>query len=67
MQDTISVVIPTYNEKESIGDIISLVLKEVYPLGELIIVDDNSLDKTWQLVENIIQENNKIRLIRRIN
>jgi dolichol-phosphate mannosyltransferase len=67
MDNTISVVIPTYNEKENISRALSLVIDEVKCLREAIVVDDDSADKTWQVVEEISKENNKIKLIRRIN
>ncbi len=66
MDNEISVIIPTYNEKESISDIISTISKEVPCLREIIIVDDDSPDKTWQLVDGIRKVNNSVKLIRRL-
>ncbi|MEK7513758.1 MAG: glycosyltransferase, partial [Patescibacteria group bacterium] len=34
---------------------------------EIIVVDDNSPDKTWQIVQQLSQKNHHLRLIRRIN
>jgi dolichol-phosphate mannosyltransferase len=67
MENNISVIIPTYNEKESIAGIISLICEEVSGLKEIIVVDDDSPDKTWSLVEQMSQENNKIKLIHRLS
>ena len=39
------VVIPTYNEVESIGEIVDS-LKHSYPNLSILVVDDNSLDGT---------------------
>jgi dolichol-phosphate mannosyltransferase len=66
MENNISVIIPTYNEKESIAGIISTICKEVACLKEIIVVDDDSPDMTWSLVEQMGEENDKIKLVRRI-
>lgn len=64
----ISIIIPTYNEADNIAALIkqiSLNLKgQKY---EIIVVDDDSPDRTWQLVIAKSQEDKRIRLIRRIN
>jgi len=67
MDENISVVIPTYNERDNIQDIIDVIFKEVPLLEEIIIVDDNSADMTWQLVNRMASDNHKIKLIRRVN
>lgn len=67
MNNCISVLIPTYNEKETILGIIDTLLNEIKSLNEIIVIDDNSPDLTWQLVEQINKENNKISLIRRLD
>lgn len=66
MHDNISVIIPTYNEKENISDIISTISREVCRLKEIIIVDDNSPDLTWQSVEGICKKDRRIKLIHRL-
>lgn len=63
---SISVVLPSYNEKENIEEAIERISSALGDsLHELIIVDDNSPDRTWELVE---QKNHpKVRLIRRLD
>ena len=59
------IIIPSYNEAENIVDIINdvLIQKESF---HLLIVDDNSPDKTYELVEEeIIKNPKKIFLIKR--
>ena len=59
------VIIPSYNESENIIDIINdtIKLKESF---HLLIVDDNSPDKTFKLVEEeMIKNPKRIFLIRR--
>lgn len=66
VEDNISVIIPTYNERENIGDIISAVSAEVRNLKEIIIVDDDSPDNTWEAVNELAKNDNRIRLIHRL-
>lgn len=59
----ISVIVPTYNEKDNISNLIKEILGCVD--AEIIVVDDNSPDGTAALVENLAKHNKNIRLIRR--
>ena len=61
----VSFVFPTYNEKENIVDLINEVKKLKIKNYEIIVVDDNSPDKTWEIVKNLKDKN--IRVIRRVN
>lgn len=45
MQDTLSVVIPCFNEEQTIAEVISTVLKQP-SVGQVIIIDDNSSDSS---------------------
>ena len=49
----VSVILPTYNERDNIGDLIDAICRELAPLGwryEVLVVDDNSPDGTADLV-----------------
>lgn len=67
MPDTISVVIPAYNERESIPDILNLIVRHVPLLEEIIVVDDGSPDMTAREVSVLAENNPKIRLISRLS
>jgi dolichol-phosphate mannosyltransferase len=60
----ILVVTPTYNEAENIGLFIKQVLAQV-PGIEILIVDDNSPDRTGDIVADLMQSNPCIHLLRR--
>lgn len=60
-----SIVMPTYNEKDSIAALIRAVLEQVNGEVEIIVVDDNSPDGTWKIVEEIGDE--RVKLIRRMD
>ncbi len=58
------VIIPTYNEKENIREIINAVLK-VVPETDILIVDDNSPDGTGKIVKELMEKDKRIHLIER--
>jgi len=59
-----SVILPTYNERDNIGPLIDAVLRAL-PQAEVIVVDDDSPDLTWQVVARKAEANSRVRLIRR--
>lgn len=60
-----AVVIPTYNEKENIVNLINAILSLNVDGLEIVIVDDNSPDGTQVIVEEIMKENGRVHLIKR--
>lgn len=58
------VIIPTYNEKENISKIIPLVLQQDSNI-EVLVVDDNSPDGTGRIVEDLMVNNSRIKLLQR--
>ena len=64
----VSVVLPSYNEKENIQEAIDRISKSVgEQLQEIIVVDDNSPDGTWKIVKEISAKNTQVKLIHRVN
>ena len=64
MADKALIIVPTYNERENIPSLIAQVL-EKDPRIEMLIVDDNSPDKTGDLVEEIGRGEPRVHLLRR--
>lgn len=62
----VSVVLPTYNEAGNIGPLIQTLLTHLPGASEVVVVDDDSPDRTWQVVEGLGQKDPRVRLIRRI-
>ena len=58
------IVLPTYNEAENIERIVPEVLSKS-PGLEVLVIDDNSPDKTGDMVERMAQADPRIHLIRR--
>ncbi len=57
-----SIILPTYNERENITALIEEILNKVNP-AEIIVVDDDSQDRTWEVVKNF--DDPRVKLIRR--
>ncbi len=60
----LTVVLPTYNESEFIEKTITSIIEQIKKAKtgyEIIVVDDNSPDKTWQIVENLSKINKNIK------
>jgi dolichol-phosphate mannosyltransferase len=64
-----SLVIPTYNERENIAVLLErlgLLLDPVLPgQYELVVVDDDSPDRTWEAAEEVAKLKPSVRVIRR--
>lgn len=63
-----SLIIPTYNEKENIEPLLdklreTLATREEF---EIIVVDDDSPDLTWEVVESCALKDQRIKVIRRM-
>ncbi len=59
---TLSIVIPTYNERENLKQLIPNLRKD-YPKAEIFIVDDNSPDETWKLVKEFSKKDLHLHLV----
>lgn len=68
MKKTISVIIPTYNEEENIGPLTDALCKEFAKSlsqydYEIVIIDNDSQDKTREIIRNLCNENKNIKAI----
>jgi len=61
---SISVLIPARDEEANIEACLESLRKQDYPNFEIIVLDDNSLDNTANIVEQIAAKDNRIQLIR---
>jgi glycosyltransferase involved in cell wall biosynthesis len=67
MKPEISVVIPLYNEAESLPELtswITRVMTENHFTYEIILVDDGSNDGSWHVIEKIAHDNESVRGIK---
>ncbi|MHC5670540.1 glycosyltransferase [Nostoc sp.] len=65
----LSLVIPTYKERDNIQNVVSILsrlLDESIPGNyELIVVDDDSPDRTWEIAQSLMPEYPQLRVMRR--
>ena len=62
MNETVTVIIPTYNEEKSIHDCLDSIKKQDYSPLEIIVVDDGSTDATRQIIKK-----NRIKLLSQLH
>ena len=61
-QPLVSVLMTVYNREEFISDAIESILNSTYDNFELIIVDDRSTDKSFQIAKSYQEKDNRIKL-----
>jgi len=66
MRPKISVILPTYNERDNIGRLVERIFRSVKDSLQIIVVDDDSPDGTWKVVQEIAERDNRVRLLRRV-
>lgn len=59
------VTIPTYNESGNIAKLIGAILKLKVKDLEILVIDDNSPDGTWKIVQDISKKNKQVHLLLR--
>jgi dolichol-phosphate mannosyltransferase len=63
----LSVVVPTFNERDNVTALFRKLETALADLAwEVIFVDDNSPDGTWDVVRDLARRDNRVRCIRRI-
>ena len=65
--DTISIIIPCYNMEQKIGKCISSIKKQSYENFEAIFVDDGSTDKTKNIIEEQIKNDERMKYFHKEN
>jgi len=62
--NTPAVMLPTYNEAANIREIIAAI-RRVAPEATVLVVDDDSPDGTWRIVEEMAGADDRVQLLRR--
>jgi glycosyltransferase involved in cell wall biosynthesis len=63
----LSVIVPVFNEEESLPELcdwIAKVMEQNYFSYEVILVDDGSTDRSWEVIESIHDQNDQVKGIR---
>jgi dolichol-phosphate mannosyltransferase len=63
----LSVVVPTFNERDNVTKLYHKLAETLKGVAwEVIFVDDNSPDATWDVVRDLAQQDSRVRCLRRI-
>ena len=65
--DLISVLIPAYNVQKYLGRCLRSVLKQTYQNLEIVVVDDGSVDNTYQIAKQYADSDSRIVLLQKFN
>lgn len=60
MEKLVSIIIPTFNRAEYLSETITSALNQTYKNIEIIIVDNNSSDSSWKLIESFSRKHGNI-------
>ncbi|MFN8672183.1 MAG: glycosyltransferase [Candidatus Sericytochromatia bacterium] len=66
-QPLISVLMPAYNDEDTIAYAMESVLKQTYKNIELIVIDDESSDRTSEIVKEIQKNDKRVKYVRQPN
>lgn len=67
MNDLISVVIPVYNVEKYLNDCVKSIINQSYTNIQIILVDDGSTDKSGDICERFLKQDNRIQVIHKKN
>jgi chlorobactene glucosyltransferase len=59
-----SVLVPARNEEENIGDCVSTLLSQDYPDFQVIVLDDDSTDRTWEILQQLAGQDTRLKLLK---
>lgn len=63
MTNTISVIVPVYNDEQYIKNCVKSVMKQTYSDIELIMIDDGSTDRSREICEKLCEIDKRIKLV----
>ena len=67
-QYSLSVLVPAFNEEETVEDTIKAILKTDYSgLKEILVVDDGSTDKTYEIIRRLAERYPKLKVFTKKN
>ena len=66
-QPLISVIVPVYNAERYLPECLDSLLAQTYPNFELLLVDDGSPDKCWEILQQYAARDARVRIFRKEN
>ena len=65
--EKVSVIVPVYNGEKSVKRCSDSILNQDYPELELILVDDGSRDRSWDVIQAIASKDSRVKAIHQEN
>ncbi len=63
IKDKVSIIIPVYNAEKFIGKAIESVLSQTYENWEILVMNDNSTDKSYEIIKEYADRDSRIRVV----
>lgn len=60
----VSVITPVYNHEQFVGEAIKSVIDQTYRNWEMLVIDDYSTDKSWEIIQEWARKDSRIRAFR---
>ena len=67
MMEKVSVIVPVYNGEKSVKKCSDSILNQDYPELELILVDDGSRDRSWEIMQAIASADGRVKAVHQEN
>lgn len=65
--DLISIIVPVYNMEQYLDRCMESIMNQTYPMLEIILVDDGSIDRSPQLCDAYAKKDSRIRVVHKPN
>lgn len=65
MKKIVSIITPSYNRADLIGETAESIFAQTYPHWEWFIVDDGSTDNSWQLLQDFAAADSRVKILQR--
>ncbi len=66
VEGLVTIVLPVYNNEETLVSCLESILSQTYPLWEVIAIDDHSKDKSFQLLKQFKKRDPRIKVFRNV-
>lgn len=67
MRELISIVVPVYNLEKYIERALKSILGQTYSNIEIVVVDDGSTDRSWNVIQKIARQDSRILVVKQEN
>ncbi len=67
MMEKVSIIVPVYNGEKSVKQCSDSILNQDYPDLELILVDDGSRDRSWEIIQTIASSDSRVKAVHKEN